>query len=165
MIQEKTFLVNEEVEIQTVLLPINPESKRNSMRSSLIDAGPIIALFDKSDQYHSKVLTFMKDYRGRLITTWPVVTEVCYMLDFSRETQLDFLDWTITGGIDIHNLNTWQIGGIRSYFEKYSDLPADLADCTLLEVAEYENLNAILTLDRDFTVYKLNNGNYLKNLL
>jgi len=135
------------------------------MQNSLIDAGPIIALFDKSDQYHQKVLTYMKEYSGRLVTTWPVITEVCYMIDFSRETQLDFLDWIIAGGIDVHILKKWQLAGIRSYFLKYSDLPADLADCTLLEVAESENLDSILTLDRDFNVYKLSNGRYLKNLL
>ncbi|MEX2436220.1 MAG: pilus assembly protein, partial [Balneolaceae bacterium] len=90
------------------------------MRNSLIDAGPLIALFDRSDQYHLKVLQFMKTYKGRLITTWPVLTEVSYMLDFNKETQLDFLDWISEGGIEIHELKQWQISGIRDKMEKYS---------------------------------------------
>ena len=135
------------------------------MINSLIDAGPIIALFDSSDQHHNRVLSFIKDYRGRLTTTWPVLTEVCYMLDFSRKTQLDFLDWIMAGGLDIYNIQKWQIGGIREWFERYSNLPADLADCTLMEVAESENIESIITLDRDFSVYKLNNGKYLNNLI
>ena len=135
------------------------------MKNSLIDAGPIIALFDNSDQHHEKVLSFLKSYRGRLTTTWPVLTEVSYMLDFNRNTQLDFLDWIIAGGLDIYNIQKWQIGGIRDWFFRYSDLPADLADCTLMEVAETENIDSIITLDRDFSVYKLNNGHYLKNLI
>lgn len=135
------------------------------MNRTLIDAGPIIALFDNSDQYHEKVLTFMKTYEGKLISTWPVLTEACYMLDFSRKTQLDFLDWIIQGGIDIYTLDQWLLNGIRQRFEIYSDLPADLADCTLMEVAEIENLNSIITLDHDFLVYKLENGQFLKNLL
>ena len=135
------------------------------MKNSLIDAGPIIALFDNSDQYHNRVLSFIKEYRGRLTTTWPVLTEVCYMLDFSRKTQLDFLDWIMAGGLDIYNIQKWQIGGIKEWFDRYSDLPADLADCTLMEVAETENIESIITLDRDFSVYKLNNGKYLENLI
>jgi len=87
------------------------------------------------------------------------------MLDFSRKTQLDFLDWIMAGGLDIYNIQKWQIGGIREWFERYPNLPADLADCTLMEVAETENIESIITLDRDFSVYKLNNGKYLENLI
>lgn len=135
------------------------------MKNSLIDAGPMIALFDNSDQHHEKVLSFLKEYHGQLTTTWPVLTEVCYMLDFNRNTQLDFLDWIIAGGLDVYNIQKWQIGGIKDWFSRYSDLPADLADCTLMEVAETENIGSIITLDRDFSVYKLNNGHYLNNLI
>lgn len=135
------------------------------MKSTLIDAGPIIALFDNSDQYHERVLTFMESFEGRLISTWPVLTEVCYMLDFNQETQLDFLDWVIMGGIDVQNLEQWQLSSIRETMNTYSDLPADLADATLLETAETRSLTSIVTLDKDFSVYKLKNGHYLKNLL
>jgi predicted nucleic acid-binding protein len=133
--------------------------------NTLIDAGPIIALFDNSDQYHEQVLDFIKTFEGKLISTWPVLTEVCYMLDFNKETQLDFLDWVIQGGIDIHNLEQWQLSSIRNMIKTYSDLPADLADTTLLEVAETRGVSSIITLDKDFSVYKLKNGHYLKSLL
>lgn len=135
------------------------------MKSILIDAGPIIALFDNSDQYHDQVLGFMKTFEGKLISTWPVLTEVCYMLDFHKETQLDFLDWIIQGGIDVHNLEQWKLSRIRDVMKTYSDLPANLADTTLLEVAESRGLSSIITLDKDFSVYKLSNGLHLKNLL
>lgn len=135
------------------------------MRSSLIDAGPVIALFDNSDQYHKKVLNFLKDYEGRLISTWPVLTEVSYMLDFSIKTQFDFLNWIRDGGVEIHNLEQWQIGGIAEKMQKYSDLPADFADASLLEVAESRDIKSILTLDRDFDIYRLPNGEKFINLL
>lgn len=135
------------------------------MKNSLIDTGPVIALFDNSDQYHLKVLNFLREYEGRLISTWPVLTEVSYMLDFNTKTQLDFLDWVRDGGIEVHNLEQWQIGGIREKMEKYSDLPADFADTTLLEAAESRDIENIITLDRDFSVYRLKNGNSFTNLL
>jgi len=133
--------------------------------NTLIDAGPIIALFDKSDQHHERVLDFMKTFDGKLVSTWPVLTEVCYMLDFNQETQLDFINWVIRGGIEVHNLEQWQLSSIRDTMNTYSDLPADLADATLLETAESKNLTSIITLDKDFSVYKLKNGHFLKNLL
>lgn len=135
------------------------------MIRTLIDAGPIIALFDNSDQYHERVLNFIKSFEGKLVSTWPVLTEVCYMLDFNKETQLDFLEWVIMGGIDVQNLEQWQISGIRETMKTYADLPADLADATLLETAESRGLSSIISLDKDFSIYKLKNGNFLENLL
>lgn len=107
----------------------------------------------------------MESFEGKLISTWPVLTEVRYMLDFNQETQLDFLDWVIMGGIDVHNLEQWQLSSIRETMNTYSDLPADLADATLLETAESRSLTSIITLDKDFSIYKLKNGHFLKNLL
>ena len=135
------------------------------MIRTLIDAGPIIALFDNSDQYHERVLNYMKSFEGKLISTWPVLTEVCYMLHFNKETRLDLLEWVIMGGIDVQNLEQWQISSIRETMKTYADLPADLADATLLETAESRGLSSIISLDKDFSIYKLNNGQFLENLL
>ncbi|MAL18884.1 MAG: pilus assembly protein [Balneola sp.] len=135
------------------------------MISTLIDAGPIIALFDKSDQHHVLMMEFMKNFQGRLISTWPVLTEASYMLDFNKETQLDFISWVSEGGIEIFNLEQWQLVNVREWMNKYSDLPADFADASLLVAAETKNLDSIISLDSDFSVYTLNNGEVLSNLL
>lgn len=135
------------------------------MISVLIDAGPIIALFDRDDQHHERVLKYMKDFEGRLLTTWPVLTEVSYMLDFSIKTQLDFLDWVSEGGIQLYNLEQWQLRRVREIVDKYSDLPADFADASLIVTAESLKIENILTIDGDFNVYRLVNGVAFSNLL
>ena len=53
------------------------------MKNTLIDAGPLIALFDKSDNYHNKSLGFIKSFKGNLVSTLPVITEVLHMLSFN----------------------------------------------------------------------------------
>ena len=63
------------------------------MRNTLIDAGPLIALFDKDDKYHKTVLDVLSHAQTVLVTTWPVITETCHLLDFSVDAQLDFLEW------------------------------------------------------------------------
>ncbi|MCH2449703.1 MAG: PIN domain-containing protein [Gracilimonas sp.] len=135
------------------------------MTSALIDAGPIIALFDKDDQYHQKVMEFMESFEGRLISTWPVLTEVSYMLDFNKQTQLDFIDWVGEGGIELYNLEQWQLIKVREVVDKYSDLPADFADASLLVAAQAKNLDEIISLDSDFNIYRLGNGDSITNLL
>lgn len=53
------------------------------MKSIIVDAGPLISLFDKDDKYHLPVLNYFKNFTGRLITTWPVITEVTHLLSFN----------------------------------------------------------------------------------
>lgn len=134
------------------------------MKRSLIDAGPVIALFDRNDAFHLQVVNYLKTYEGRLITTWSVLTEVSYMLDFNNRVRLDFLSWVFEGGMQVVNLDQDQLGRIREIMETYSDLPADFADATLLTVAESMNIENILTIDRDFSIYRLKDGSVLKPL-
>ncbi len=61
------------------------------MRSTLIDAGPIIALFDSSDKYHNQVVDLIKQESFHLISTWPVLTEASHMLDFDNRAQIKAL--------------------------------------------------------------------------
>lgn len=84
------------------------------MLKTIIDSGPLIALFDRSDKYHSKVLDFIKSYRGKLITSWAVITEVSHMLDFNLQVQIDFLKWCEVGGIEIYNISQEEISNIRA---------------------------------------------------
>ena len=55
---------------------------------------------------------------------------------------------------------------IADWKEKYHDLPMDLADASLLWVAEQTGIIDILTIDlRDFAAYRLLNGKALVPVL
>jgi uncharacterized protein len=135
------------------------------VKRALIDAGPVIALFDKTDLHHHSVLKFLKKFEGRLLTTWPVITEISYMLDFNEHVRLDFLSWVINGGIEMIRLKQNDLIRIREILDKYSDLPADFADASLLTAAENERIGDIITIDRDFSIYRLSAGRVLDSLL
>lgn len=47
----------------------------------------IVALFDKDDQYHEHCIEILKGIKEPLITTWPVITEAFYLLNFSSSVQ------------------------------------------------------------------------------
>ena len=54
------------------------------MRSILIDAGPLIALFAVDDKHHQRFDCLVSDLSVeglRLLTTWPCVVEASYLLD------------------------------------------------------------------------------------
>jgi predicted nucleic acid-binding protein len=49
-----------------------------------------------------------------------------------------------------------EIEAIRRLLRKYRDLPATLADVCLVRMTEIHRASAVLTLDRDFQVYRRN---------
>ncbi len=135
------------------------------MKKTLIDAGPLIALFDRNDYYHKKSIEFIKKYNGKLITTWPVVTEVLHVLDFNINIQLDFLQWIERDGLEVLPTNKEQIKRILELSRKYSNVPMDLADATLIVLSEELQIKDIITIDSDFYVYRNIRNEYLNNLL
>ncbi len=135
------------------------------MLKTIIDSGPLIALFDRSDKYHSKVLDFIKFYKGKLITSWAVITEVSHMLDFNLQVQIDFLKWCEIGGIEVYDISQTEISNIRIMMEKYIDIPMDLADATLMYIANKENIKNIVSIDSDFDIYRTLKKQSLNNLL
>ena len=134
------------------------------MRNVLIDAGPLIGLFDRSDKYHLKAVHFIEDFRGFLWTTWPVITEVCHMLDYSTKVQLAFLEWIDRGALQIFSLGDSHISRIIELSRKFSDVPMDLADATLIVASEEKNIKEIASIDSDFYVYRDMRNKYLTNI-
>ncbi len=135
------------------------------MQKTLIDSGPLIALFDRSDRYHTRVIEFLKTYKGELITSWAVLTEVSHMLDFNLKVQIDFLKWIERGGVSVYEISQSDIAHIRVMMEKYIDIPMDLADGTLMYIANVENIKEIISIDSDFDIYRTLKKQNLNNLL
>ena len=121
----------------------------------LIDTGPLVAFFDASDQYHERCLDILKEIDGPLVTTWPALTEAFFLLDFSWKAQDGLWQFLIRGGVEIQDPDPTSLQRCRSLMEKYRDLPMDLADASLVVVAETLNIREIFTLDhRDFSVFR-----------
>lgn len=134
------------------------------MKKCLIDAGPLISLFDKDDKYYFPIKEFLKNHEGRLYTTWPVITEVLHMLNFSVSTQMDFLKWISFGAIEVKEINMGDVARIIDLSEKYSDIPMDFADASLIVVSESENIKEIISIDSDFYIYRNIRNEYIKNI-
>ena len=126
------------------------------MKKILIDSGPLIALFDSSDKYHNKAVNFIKSNKYPLVTTIASVTETLHLLNFNRNAQIDFIEWIHKGAVEIQNIENSDFRRLKELIEKYRDLPMDFADSCLVYLAEKLSLNTIATIDRDFTIYRIN---------
>ena len=134
------------------------------MKNTLIDAGPLIALFNKNDKYHEIIKKFIKAYDGILTTSWPVITEVCHMLDFNINVQIDFLKWIELGGLRIEDIESTELNRIIQLSEKYSDIPMNLADASLVIISERLRIKEIITIDSDYYIYRTIEKEMIKNI-
>ena len=125
------------------------------LNSILVDAGPLIALFDSSERHHRSIKKFLKEHPYRYVSTLAVFTEVSHMLDFSVGAQHDFYEWIMYKGVIISDINQNDIPRLVELTDKYADLPMDFSDATLVITAEKTGIREIISLDKDFDIYRL----------
>lgn len=125
----------------------------------LIDAGPMVALFWARDPNHMLCRSALAGMATAFHTTWPAVTESMYFLG-------KYAGWTAQQALARQILAARIIVDILSeadatrafeLMEKYRDRPMDLADATLVALAESLDCKTIFTLDSDFQIYKFKN--------
>jgi len=124
----------------------------------LVDTGFWLALANRRDHYHELAKVALKQLQGPMMTTWPVLTETCHLLlnRMGAEAQQRFLASWEADAFQVHPIPQEQIPRIRTLMTKYSDLPMDLADASLVLLAEHLGHGRILsTGQRDFQTYSL----------
>jgi uncharacterized protein len=127
------------------------------VRSIVVDAGPLIALFRKRDKHHGRVKQFLSTATGRLVSTLPVVTKVCHFP--SPRGKLAFLSWIRRGGLSLQPIAPEDFQEIATIIERYSDRDIDFADATLVWLAGLLNTLDVMTIDRqDFLIYRPRRG-------
>lgn len=134
----------------------------------VVDSGPFIALFCITDQWHTTAVSWLREHpKVQLITTWPVITEVCAMLGqrVRKEIALDFLRWVQRGAVSVDGPAETTLSELLRISERFADLPLDLADASVAETAGRLGIRHILSIDTDFDVYRDRSGQPLINLL
>jgi len=134
----------------------------------IADTGFWLALASRTDANHARARRALAKYPGPYVTTWPVMTETCHLLSARLGTvaELAFLQSAVRGAFEIFSLDRTHLPRVETLVEKYRDLPMDLADASLVVLAEEQGKGDILSTDqRDFGVYRWKNRKPFKNLL
>lgn len=134
----------------------------------IADTGFWLALADEKDTYHQTANQAFQSYDEPLITTWPVMTETCYLL-LDRKgvpAQVQFIRNYSQNFFSVFDLTGEHGEAIAKLMAKYADLPMDLADASLVILAEHLGHGRIFSVDqRDFNAYRWKNTNPFQNLL
>jgi predicted nucleic acid-binding protein len=134
----------------------------------IADTGFFYAVMNSKDKYHQKAKNILRNLDEPLITTWCVLTETCHLL-LSRKGirhQNQFINSIDPDLIEIFPLNFYHLSRITDLLEQYADLPMDLADASLVVLAEHLSHGRIPSTDqRDFGIYRWKNTHPFQNLL
>jgi predicted nucleic acid-binding protein len=134
----------------------------------IVDTGFWLALIDQKDIYHPIAKKALKQYNEPLITTWCVVTETCYLLLKRKgvDAQIVFLNSLHQDLFTIFDLEPHHTSRITKLMKQYQNLPMDLADASLVILAEHLGHGHIFSVDqRDFNTYRWKQTYPFDNLL
>jgi predicted nucleic acid-binding protein len=123
---------------------------------TLTDTGPLIALIDADDPDHVRCVEALDRLRLPMVTTWPAFTEAMYLLGRASDWRAQNALWRLQQRQDllVPELSGAALKRAAQLMAKYADRPMDLADATLVALAEERDDNRIFTLDGDFHVYR-----------
>ncbi|MGR9116785.1 MAG: type II toxin-antitoxin system VapC family toxin [Gammaproteobacteria bacterium] len=134
----------------------------------IVDTGYLAALANPKDRYHALAVTLSQTITEDLITTWPVITELCHYLNkrVSPKAQALLIKQILSETIQVVDVMQGNLEKAIILLDKYSDLPMDLADASLVILAEELGHGRILSTDmRDFNAYRWKNHKPFQNLL
>jgi predicted nucleic acid-binding protein len=123
----------------------------------LLDTGALVSLLDRSQTHHLKCRRAFAGWTGPVVSTEAVLTEATHLLAGVRGGRVACVDFFLAGGALLVPSSAMSLQRVRKLLDnKYADLPMDVADATLVALAEELDCTSVFTTDRtDFSVYRL----------
>jgi predicted nucleic acid-binding protein len=124
------------------------------MKPVLLDAGFIVALLDRSENFHKTCARTVREVEAPLVTCEAVITESCYLLRNLSGASEAVIENIAAGIFQVPFQLSLDIAGVKQVLRKYKDRKIDLADACLIRLADQFGTGDILTLDQDFAIYR-----------
>jgi predicted nucleic acid-binding protein len=120
----------------------------------VLDTGPIVALLNRRDAHHDWARDVLESLRGPFTTCEAVIAEACYLL---RHRGSDLvMELGERGFVTVSFALQTQWVRVHGLMRRYDNVPMSLADACLVRMSELEPEARVVTLDRDFRVYRRN---------
>ncbi len=130
------------------------------MSCIIIDTSPIVAILSSKDNHHQVCVETLKNLTPPLLTTWAVLTETYYLLRKDKKALEGLFRAFKSNLFQLEELAPDSLPWIEKFFNKYKDINPQIADVSLMYLAEQKNIDTIFTLDsRDFSIYRFSNKN------
>jgi predicted nucleic acid-binding protein len=120
----------------------------------LLDTGVIVALLDRSEKFHQACAEAVGELEAPLITCEAVIAESCYLLRNLPGAPEAVIKNVAAGIFQVPFQLSREAVGLKLVLREYRDRQIDLADACLIRLADEFETADILTLDKDFAVYR-----------
>jgi uncharacterized protein len=130
----------------------------------LTDTGPLIALLDTGDRHHASCVGVLSRLpKNPLLTTWACFTEAMYFLYEIGGYHYQERLWRMRrdGKLLLLDITQAETDRMDALMAQYANVPMDLADASLVAVAETRGIPQLFTIDTDFHIYVLADGSVL----
>lgn len=120
----------------------------------LLDTGPLVALVNRRDRFHSWVKTEWEQIEPPLLTCEAVITEASFLLRSVHGGQKAVMSLIERGVVQIPFRLEEEVDRVGELLNRYQSVPMSLADACMVRMAEQYASSYLLTIDSDFNIYR-----------
>ena len=125
------------------------------MKSRIVlDTGPLVALLNRRDNYHTWARTSFAEAEPPLLTCEAVLSEACFLVRALPKGPQAVIDLLQQGVIAIPFRIEEEAKRVAKLLARFASVPMSLADACLVRMAEQRAQSVVMTLDGDFRIYR-----------
>lgn len=121
---------------------------------TIVDTGPLVAFFSKTDSHHAWATEQFTRVTTPLLSCEAVMSEVCFLLYAEGSNADHALKAVARGAIRLDFSLGAEIESVCRLMARYRDAGVSLADACLVRMSEIHPRCEVMTLDRDFLIYR-----------
>jgi predicted nucleic acid-binding protein len=127
----------------------------------ILDTGPLVAYFRKSDQFHQWAIAQWSQVNVPVLTCDAVISEACFLLRDSPHIQRGIFELIEAQAIAIDFNLQKEVVNLRLLMKRYESVPMSFADACLVRMSEKWVNSTVFTLDQDFLIYRRDRHNLI----
>ena len=131
----------------------------------ILDTGPLVAYLDRDERHNEWCCDQFRQIRPSLLTCEAVLSEACFLLQAQPRAIARIAEFCERNLIEVRFKFDEHRATVFRLIEKYANVPMSFADACLVCMAEQIPSARVLTLDKDFTIFRLPNRRLIPTLL
>ena len=135
------------------------------MRKVILDTGPLVALLNRRDRYHRWAVARWNEVHPPLLTCESVISEASFLLAAAPGGGSAVLEMVHRRVLSLAFRLEDEATAVANLMTRYLDVPMSLADACLVRMTEQRADSAVLTLDRDFRLYRRHGRQIIPTLM
>ncbi len=131
----------------------------------ILDTGPLVAFLNATDRYHAWSTRVLEGIEAPVLSCEAVLSEACFLLRHSKGGREAVMKLVERGLVRLPFRLEAESALVRRLLARYSNVPMSLADACLVRMSEQSPESVVLTLDRDFRIYRRQGRNVVPTVM